>query len=150
MGRLLRPAAHFLFISLMALGACSESTPEEEIMDRLSFQAECWNAGDLECFMIPYWNSDSLMFIGAGGVTYGYENTLQRYRDTYPGKEAMGNLQFDIKHINPLGQGVYLVVGKYYLSREIGDLDGWFSLVWRKVGEDWVIVSDHPTASPDS
>jgi len=37
----------------------------------------------------------------------------------------------------------YFVVGKWHLSRTIGDLDGIFTLLFKKIKDTWVIVSDH-------
>ncbi len=125
------------------LSSCGSTSPEDEIMDRLAIQTECWNTGDLDCFMIGYWESDSLMFIGETGVTYGYTNTLQRYYDNYPDEESMGTLRFNIQHINKLAEDVYFVVGQYYLKRTIGDKQGAFTLLWRKIDGNWVIVADH-------
>ena len=53
----------------------SDDTSIREVMQQ---QQDAWNKGDIESFMTGYWNSDSLMFIGSSGVTYGYKNTLER------------------------------------------------------------------------
>ncbi len=58
-----------------------DQTAIQSIMDQ---QTRCWNAGDLNCFMEGYWHSDSLMFIGKTGITYGYDSTLANYRKRYP------------------------------------------------------------------
>ena len=135
-------------IFLLALCSCSsEMTAEKEIEDRLMLQQECWNAGDLECFMIGYWQSDSLVFMGKNGPIYGYVNTLERYKKDYPDRASMGNLKFDIIRISQVSAQVYFVAGKYHLKRDIGDVEGYFTLVWKKVGGDWTIVADHSSAS---
>lgn len=135
---------YILYFTMLIIGAsCGSSTDEEEILDRLAIQTECWNSGDIDCFMIGYWESDSLMFIGSDGVTYGYENALERYYRRYPDEVSMGKLQFDIKHINRISDDAFYVVGKFHLTREIDDLEGHFTLLWRKINEQWVIVADH-------
>ncbi len=130
-------------ICVLILHACGNSSPEEKILDRLSIQTECWNSGEIDCFIIGYWQSDSLMFIGAEGVTYGYENTVMRYYTKYPDEESMGKLRFDILHINKISEDSYFVVGRYYLTRTIGNVEGTFTLLWRKIDGNWVIVADH-------
>ena len=42
----------------------------------LQNQTVAWNKGDLDAFMVGYWKSDSLVFMGKSGPTYGYKNTL--------------------------------------------------------------------------
>ena len=116
---------------------------EKIIREMLDQQQACWNKGDLSCFMDTYWRSDSLKFIGNKGITWGWKNTLERYEKTYPSQAAMGQLSFDILVIDRISEDSYFVVGKWFLKREIGDLQGHFSLLWRKIGGRWLIVADH-------
>ena len=106
-------------------------------------QASDWNKGDIESFMVGYWPSEKLKFIGSNGVTYGYEATLARYRKTYPDQKTMGQLNFDVISVEKLAPKVILMVGKFKLKREIGDASGHFTLTWKKIGNEWVIIADH-------
>ena len=138
----------FLILIMVTLTACNSiQSAEDEILDRLSLQTECWNSGDLECFMIGYWQSDSLMFIGGNGIIYGYENTLERYKTSYPDRASMGQLRFEVKHVNKVSQDSYYVVGRYFLTREIGNAEGHYSLLWRLIEGEWTIVADHSSAA---
>lgn len=110
------------------------------IIDR---QNTCWNAGDVECFMKGYWESDSLVYVGSKGLTYGYQNMLNHYKEAYPGQTAMGQLTFAIKSLKPVGADGYFMIGGWHLKRSIGDVGGHFTLLWRKIDDRWVIVADH-------
>ena len=68
-----------------------------------------------------------------------------RYQSKYPDEAAMGKLKFDIQHINKISDNAYFVVGRYHLSRDqnIGNAEGNFSLLWKKINGEWVIVADH-------
>ena len=57
--------------------AQAQNKNENAIRAMLSAQEAAWNTGNLEQFMIGYWQSDSLMFIGKNGPTYGYDKTLE-------------------------------------------------------------------------
>lgn len=130
-------------ITITLFASCSSTnSAEENIVDKMNLQEECWNNGDLECFMLPYWNSESLLFVNPNGVLNGYNETLLRYRRTYPDKESMGNLQFDIERILMRSETIYQVIGRYHLKRSIGDLEGRYSLIWQLIDGEWVIVSD--------
>ena len=113
------------------------------IRKTLAEQSAAWNEGNLEKFMIPYWHSDSLMFIGKNGPTYGWENTLKNYKKGYPDTAAMGKLDFDIINMKRLSVLYYSVVGKWHLKRSIGDVGGVFTLLFKKIKKQWVIVQDH-------
>lgn len=93
--------------------------------------------------MQGYWQSDSLMFIGKSGVTRGWQATLDNYKRGYPDRAAMGTLTFTLVSMQPTGSKSALVVGKWHLARTEGDLQGHFSLLWKKLKGKWVIVADH-------
>ncbi|MEQ9425239.1 MAG: DUF4440 domain-containing protein [Cyclobacteriaceae bacterium] len=117
-------------------------TDKEQVLKVLDDQTVCWNKADIDCFMEGYWKSDSLMFVGSKGITYGWQGTLDRYKKSYPDSESMGKLRFEIMEANPMGMDVYFVVGKFFLSRTIGDLDGIFTLIFRTIDNKWVIAAD--------
>lgn len=119
------------------------SKDEQAVRKVLAEQNVAWNKGNLEKFMQGYWHSDSLMFIGKTGVTYGWQNTLDNYKKGYPDTTAMGTLKFDIIEVKRLSVLYFHVVGKWHLTRSIGDLEGHFTLLFKKVKNTWVIVSDH-------
>jgi hypothetical protein len=116
---------------------------EYAIRNVLKMQEECWNEGDIECFMDGYWRSDKLAFIRSTGVNYGWESVLEDYKKRYPSKEEMGELSFEIKIIEPLSEEFWFVAGKWNLDRENDTPNGHFTLIFRNIDDDWVIVSDH-------
>ena len=107
-----------------------------------------WNAGKIEAFMEGYWQSDQLKFIGATGVTYGYDETLKGYYRRYPDRTAMGQLTFEVISTEKLSRKVIMLVGKWDLERTIGDIGGVFTLLFKKIKGKWVIISDHTSARP--
>ena len=132
----------FLFF-LQALSSIAQSNDEIAIKQALNEQIEAWNQGNLERFMKTYWENDSLMFIGKGGIKYGWNNTLTNYKKNYPDTIAMGKLSFDILKISRLSPEYFYVVGKWHLQRSIGDLNGHYDLLFRKINGKWVIIADH-------
>ena len=130
----------FLFVPMMGL---SQSKDEKEILSVLSKQTAAWNQGDFAQFMVGYLHTDSLMFIGKSGITYGYAATLSNYKKSYSGADKMGKLSFEILHLKKLGRKHYLVVGKWSLKRTAGDVGGYYTLTFEKQNNGWVIVADH-------
>lgn len=130
-------------LSLTNLKAQSNKDADT-IMQLLTTQIAAWNRGDIDQFMVGYWQSDSLMFIGKSGLNQGYQTTLNNYKKGYPDRSAMGTLKFDILKIKRFDKKHYFVVGKWHLTRpEKGDLGGHFSLVFEKIKGKWVIIADH-------
>ena len=113
------------------------------ITQSLFIQRDCWNKGDIECFMDTYWKSDSLKFIGKDGITYGWDATISRYKKRYPDKAHMGTLSFEVLEVEYLGPKTMMLIGKWGLKREMGDVGGHFTLIWRRKAGKWVIVTDH-------
>ena len=134
-------------ISWLLLGASffshAQSADEQQILGILERQTQAWNRGDLQGFMRGYWEDDSLMYIGKGGVTYGFAKTLQSYIRNYGDTARMGRLQFDILHLKKLSEDHYFVVGKWSLRRSAGDVGGHYTLLWKKIKGQWVIIADH-------
>jgi ketosteroid isomerase-like protein len=133
----------FLFTVLFSVNAFSQTTDEQMIKDAMAEQLNAWNAGDIDRFMETYWHSDSLMFIGKSGPTYGWEKTKANYKKGYPDTAAMGKLDFEIINMKRLSVMYYSVVGKWHLKRSIGDVGGAFTLLFKKIKKKWVIIQDH-------
>ena len=116
---------------------------ETAIRQLMADQAAAWNKGDVGEFMKGYWNSDSLMFIGHSGITYGYQQTLDHYKKDYSNADQMGRLFFTLLKVKPLSPDYYFVIGKWLLKRKTGDIGGIYTLLFRKIDGQWRIVCDH-------
>lgn len=136
---------YFLLIAvaLVQLTASAQSKDEKAVLQLLDKQTAAWNSGNLEGFMQGYWKNDSLMFIGKNGVHWGWQETLNNYKKGYPDTTAMGKLRFDIIKVKKLSPEYYYVVGKWMLSRSVGNLSGHYDLLFRKIKGQWVIIADH-------
>ncbi|MBK6980027.1 MAG: nuclear transport factor 2 family protein [Cytophagaceae bacterium] len=134
----------FLIIVFIWMSFSGFAQKKSEIMEVLNRQQENWNKGDIETFMLDYWKSDELKFIGKNGVVKGWNATLERYLKSYPDRATMGQLKFDIKEIDFHSKKSAWVLGQWQLTRpEKGDLGGFFTLIFKKIDGKWVIVSDH-------
>ncbi len=131
----------FLILAIPDLRA--QSRAERSVRLILDQQTAAWNRGDLEGFMHGYWESDSLMYIGKSGVTYGYASTLASYRRNYGDTARMGKLRFDLIQVRRLSPRYFHIVGKWSLKRSAGDVGGHYTLLFKKIRGEWVIVSDH-------
>ena len=135
-----------VFVALLIIisfSVFSQTKDESEVRNLLAKQNAAWNRGDIDAFMVGYWENDSLMFIGKSGVTYGYKNTLANYKKNYPDTTVMGKLTFTLIQVKQLSPEYFHVTGKYYLTRTIGDASGHFTLMFRKINGKWVVISDH-------
>ena len=135
----------FLFVLLFVTMCASfaQSKDEIEVRNLLAAQTKQWNDGNIPRFMDTYWKSDSLMFIGKSGITYGWQKTLDNYKKGYPDTASMGKLQFELLEVKRISAAYFFVVGKWHLTRSIGDIGGAFTLLFRKINGAWVIVADH-------
>lgn len=132
-----------LLLGVLGIAGFAQSKQESVIKQVLDKQTEAWNKGDIDAFMQTYWKNDSLVFVGKNGVTYGWQNTLDNYRKGYPDKTAMGRLQFTIIRIEFLSDQICNVIGKWHLTRTIGNLQGHYTLIIKRINGKWLIVQDH-------
>lgn len=134
-------SVYFFFMAISNLNA--QEKDEMYIRGILSAQTKQWNQGNIEGFMQGYWHSDSLLFVGKSGPRYGYRTTLENYKKSYPDTVAMGKLTFDILKMQRISPDYYFVLGKWTLRRSIGNLEGHYTLLFRRIRGQWLIVSDH-------
>ena len=141
-------------LALASTGTLAAQTPppaadaaaeRRAITQVLATQTAAWNRGDIPGFMQGYWPSDSLVFIGRKGPTYGWQNTLVSYQKSYPSRATMGQLDFSGLRVSLLTPGSAQAVGHWHLARPaaVGDAQGWFLLVLRKIDGRWLVVADH-------
>lgn len=132
-----------LQLFLISVSGFAQSKDEINIREILEEQTKAWNQGDIEKFMQGYWKNDSLMFIGKTGINWGWQKTSENYKRNYPDTMAMGKLSFDIILVKKLSSEYYYVVGKWMLARSIGNLSGYYNLLFKKINGQWFIIADH-------
>lgn len=137
-----------LFLILGTSLIAQEDADFAQIRAALMQQEADWNKGDIPAFMEVYWKSDQLQFIGAAGVTKGWQQTLDGYKRRYPDRDAMGQLTFGIVSMEKLSKKSVFLVGTWDLKRKNDAPGGHFILIWKKINGKWVITADHTSARP--
>ncbi|MDC8002890.1 nuclear transport factor 2 family protein [Aureisphaera galaxeae] len=136
----------FFLCCIVLFTSCSAQTTEAEdkkaILAVMKTQEKAWSQNDLEGFMQGYWKSDSLKFYGSRGLTKGWDQTLANYKKGYPTKEHSGTLSFIIDDISKIEENSYWVMGQYHLKRSVGDANGNFLIIFKKIDGEWKIVAD--------
>lgn len=120
----------------------TEQDDKAAIEQVLSIQQAAWNNYDIEQFMETYWKSDELTFYGSSGVVKGWQDTMDRYKKSYPSKDHFGKLELVSNDISKINDDAYAVMGEYHLTRPVGNLHGIFMLVLRKIDGEWKIIAD--------
>lgn len=118
----------------------------ETVKTTLLRQQDDWNKGNIPAFMQDYIVSDDLKFVGADGVIKGYDATLERYNRVYPDLDAMGKLRFEIISVEKIHRKIIVLNGKFFLTRKNDSPNGVFTLIWKKIKGEWVILLDHTSA----
>ena len=144
----------------LALPACSvnlnindtqllgtEITEEDRIVSVVMNQQDAWNSGEIDQFMQGYWRSPELRFASGGSITYGWQETRDRYHQRYSNRDLMGQLTFDGLQVDVLGDDAAIVHGGWALERETDRPSGLFTLVFKEIDGDWKIVSDTTTSA---
>ena len=138
-----------LFLLAFSLQSSAQKTTptynknEKAIRALLAAQTKAWNEGNLVDFMNGYLPSDSLLFVGKSGPTYGFNNTLNNYKKGYPDTASMGKLTFTLLSLTPIEKKHYRVLGKWALQRSKGDVSGYFTLLFQKIKGKWFVIQDH-------
>jgi len=131
------------FCCIVSFASAQMASDKKAILNVLETQRQAWNKGDVETFMEGYVKSDSLLFVGKSGPTYGWQQTLDNYKKTYQGKAGMGILTFGIKKVEFLNKDVAFVLGSWHLKRDKDEPQGYYTLLFRKINGIWKIIVDH-------
>jgi peptidoglycan/xylan/chitin deacetylase (PgdA/CDA1 family)/ketosteroid isomerase-like protein len=126
-----------------------------EVVAHLDSQSAAWNRGDLEGFCAGY--EEDALFLTPNGTTRGRHRILERYRERYVDRDAMGRLSFEILEIRP-AQGVEIsllgdsrpgrvhavsVAARWKLSyADREEASGLTMLFLRRHGDGWLIAHD--------
>ena len=131
-----------LILSQTGFTQTTEQEDKEAILAVLKAQRLAWSDHNIEEFMEGYWKSDSLKFYGSNGVTYGWDNTLDRYKQAYPTPDHTGILSFKINAISKITDEAYYVLGEYHLKRTVGNATGIFMIIFKRIEGEWKIIAD--------
>ncbi len=132
-----------LLLVVFAINLYAQRSQSDLILKLLEDQRQAWNRGDINEYMQGYNQSDSLLFVGKSGPQYGWNNTLENYKKSYPSKSAMGYLSFDIKEIKMISADHAFVLGAWHLKREKDEPKGYFTLLVKKIKGQWKVITDH-------
>lgn len=124
---------------------------EQAVRDLLQDQVDAWNQGSIRRFMEGYAQTDTLRFASGGNVWRGWEQTLQRYEETYSDEGLMGTLEFSDLEIWPVSEDFVVVFGRWQLRRSESytNIGGLFTLLVERGPDGWRIVHDHTSARED-
>jgi len=135
-----------LIILILFVLSCSKNNANDidAIKQILTIQQICWNNGDIDGFMLGYWNSDKFKF-SWHGIEYGWKNALEKYKISYPTKESMGEFSFEILDVKLTSDTTAVLDGEWELIRKNDNPKGSFILIFQKIENNWLIISDYTT-----
>lgn len=148
----LKPISLVIVLLMCVVGEAGDKKAKapkaaQEIRQVLEKQVTAWNRGDLEGFMAGYWNSAALSFYSGGTKTFGWQQTIDRYRNRYQSEgREMGKLDFTDLEIELLSPTNAFVRGHWQLKMKNGEPGGLFTLIFRKQANGWKIIHDHTSS----
>ena len=131
-----------LLFTLVCSAQTNYNKDKEAILAVLSLQETAWNKHDLEGYMKGYWRNDSLKFYDKNGLTFGWNKTLANYKKGYPTQADSGVLKFVINDLSKIEDNSYWVMGEYHLTRDVGNANGVFIIIFKKINNEWKIIAD--------
>ena len=140
----------YIALLLFIFNSCAKSLQEnaseiDAIKQVLTTQQMFWNNGDIDRFMLRYWNSSKLKFSWVNGIEYGWKNHLGKYKISYPTKESMGEFSFEILDVKLTSDTTATLNGKWELIRINDNPKGSFTYIFKKIENNWLIISDYST-----
>jgi ketosteroid isomerase-like protein len=122
---------------------------ETAVRKVLDDQVSAWNRGDLEGFMLGYWNSPDVTYYSGKEITSGWKENLERYRKRYQSEgREMGQLSFTGVDVKALGTSDAWARGRWKVVKSTETLEGLFTLIFHREVDGWRIIHDHTSVAP--
>ncbi|WP_242927739.1 YybH family protein [Pontibacter vulgaris] len=141
-----------LYFTLMLMAAAtilsSFTMPKgdavQEVKKALEGQIDAWNKGDLETAMAFYWNSPEMLWISKNGTEKGYQQVYDMFLQDFTDRSQMGVYTYEPLHIEQVSDKAVYFVFKWKIELDGKRLMGGVSSqVWKKIGNRWVVTSEH-------
>jgi ketosteroid isomerase-like protein len=121
----------------------------ENCRNLLIQQAEAWNRGELEVFVLGYRKSPQTLFLSDDEVHVGFDEMLARYKKSYPDAKSMGQLSFESLKFMNIDATHLVCTGTFVLQDKAkpaaAERWGRFGLIFRKDNSVWKIAVDYTT-----
>ena len=140
----------YIALLLFIFNSCAKS-PQSNISEIdaikkvLATQQMFWNNGDIDRFMLGFWKSEKFKFSWGNRTEYGWENALEKYKVSYPTKENMGEFIFEISDVKLTSDTTAILDGEWELIRKNDNPKGSFTYIFKKIENNWLIISDYST-----
>ncbi len=131
-----------LLLWITCVNGQSDESDISAIRSIMEMQEKAWSNNDIEAFMEGYQKSDSIVYFGSGGIRRGYRPMLDSYKERYPTREHTGTLKFTLHNISRISDDAFWVMGEYHLTRKVGDANGTFMVIFKRIDGQWKIVAD--------
>ncbi len=116
---------------------------EQALTEKTQNFSAIWNKADLAGYLGQYRQDDSFSLYYSGGRNLGIEAVGELYNTNWPTEEKMGKFYISDVTVNVLSPNVALTHGLFTHHFTEKTVDGNFTLVWVKEGENWMIAHEH-------
>lgn len=132
-----------LTVGVCAQNAAKWSKDEKAIRAMLDTTAEGWNKGDLNQYLSAYVKeATEMLSTGPAGGVEAIEKTMKE--GFWKKGKPEQTLRYENIVVRMLGKENALVTGQFILSGAgKPDRTGWFTTVWTKTKNGWLMIHDH-------
>jgi|SRR5579862_3438151 len=127
--------------------AANDEQIVQEVRAVMQAQQAAWNRGDVEAFMEGYDRAETTTFVSGDQLITGWQTVLDRYKKQYSSREQMGMLAFADLTIKPMTPVLALADGRWQLTRAADAPHGRFTLLFRRIANNWRIIHDTTTSA---
>ena len=126
------------------MSASEVKQTKQNVTTALNNSINCWNSGDLDCFMDLYVRDKDTLFISGTDFLHGWQDFYDHYKKKYgTNKQGMGHLEFTISGIDVLDSKHVFLYGRWKVINSDQEHAGVASMLFLKVGSKWQIKVDH-------
>ena len=139
--------------SLLVIGAPATAVDPTDVSTAirsvLVTQGEAWNRGDLPTYLASFARNEGTRHVFNDEITVGYAAIEARFQSRYPDPSNMGTISFSNLEVSVLAPDAASAFAHWAFEHGDRSFAGIFTLIFRRIDGEWIIVHDHSTAFPN-
>lgn len=137
------------FISLSHAECLSRDSQIRKIKQSINNLVVCWNRSDVDCALGHYYGNDAI-YISKTGPIFGKNDIINYFThmlsDKKTGKINLGELKLNVLFCKKIDSTHILTLQEYHFKENDSAplREGYDTLIWEKINQDWFIIYDQP------
>jgi ketosteroid isomerase-like protein len=127
--------------------AAEQQQDVQNITQLLSDQYAAWNRHDIAGYLLPFWQSPSLLYVSDGQIFQGWQEVKGMMERNYPDRSTLGIAIPERIQVNIISNDAANSIDWWTIRFKTTSVHGVSTASWRKFPEGWRMTEAHASSS---